>query len=208
VSHWNLVKFASALLVAAPLLAQQRPAAPPAPAAAPAPAATPAPAQAAAPRAAAAGGSVTAVATVDAINQETREVTLRKQNGETVSMVVGPEARNLAQVKKGDRVTVKYEVGMLVGIGEPGQPVRVEDTQVSRAPAGARPGGSVRQTTAVTATVLEIDTAARTVLLQGPRQTVEVGVAPDIDLSKVKVGERVGVLYSESFALTVEPAPQ
>jgi Cu/Ag efflux protein CusF len=191
VSHWStLVKFASALSIAAPLFAQQPPAATPAP------------------RGAAAGASVTAVATVEAINQETREVTLRKENGETVTLVVGPEARNLAQVEKGDKVTVTYEVGLLVGIGPPGQPVRVEDTQVARTPAGARPGGSIRQTTAVTATILEIDTAARTVVLQGPRQTVELAVAPDVDMSKAKVGERVGVVYSESFALTVEPAAQ
>lgn len=195
-SHRNtLVTLAATLCIATPLLAQQQPAAPPA-----APAAA---------RGAAAGASITAVATVEAINQETREVTLRKENGETVTMVVGPEARNLAQVEKGDRVTVTYEVGMLVGIGPPGAaPARVEDTQVARTPAGARPGGLVRQTTAVTATVLEIDAAGRTVVLQGPRQTVEVGVAPDIDLTKVKVGERVGVVYSESFALTVEPAAQ
>jgi Cu/Ag efflux protein CusF len=191
-----LIKLAAALSVTAPLLAQQQPAATP-PAAAPAA------------RGAAAGASVTAVATVDAINQETREVTLRKENGETVTLVVGPEARNLAQVEKGDRVTVTYEVGVLVGIGPPGaQPTRVEDTQVARTPAGARPGGSIRQTTAVTATILEIDTAARTVVLQGPLQTVELAVAPDIDLTKAKVGERVGVVYSESFALTVEPAAQ
>lgn len=195
-SHWNtLIKAAAALTIAAPLFAQQQPAATP----------TPVPGA----RAVAAGSSITTVATVDAINQETREVTLRKENGETVTLVVGPEARNLAQVEKGDRVTVTYEIGMLVGIGPPGAaPARVEETQVARTPAGARPGGSIRQTTAVTATVLEIDTAARTVVLQGPRQTVEVGVASDIDLTKVKVGERVGVVYSESLALTVAPAAQ
>jgi len=196
VNHRNtFITLAATLFIAAPLFAQQQPAATP-------PAATQA-------RGVAAGTSVTAVATVDAINQETREVTLRKANGEIVTLVVGPEARNLAQVEKGDRVTVTYEVGMLVGIGPPGaQPARVEDTQVARTPAGARPGGAIRQTTAVTATVLEIDAAARTVVLQGPRQTVEVGVAPDVDLTKVKVGDRVGAVYSESFALTVEPAAQ
>ncbi len=159
-------------------------------------------------RGVAAGSSVTAVATVEAINQETREVTLRKEDGELVQMVIGPEARNLAQVKKGDRVTVTYEVGLVVALGPPGQaPARATETEIARTPAGARPGGSIRETTAVTATVVAIDAATRVVTLRGPQRTVELEVAPDIDLSKVKVGDQVGAVYAESFALRVDPAP-
>jgi len=182
-------KFLFVLLVAAPAFAQQ-----------------PAPQGQA--RGVAAGTSVTAVAIVEAINQETREVSLRKEDGELVQMVIGPEARNLAQVKKGDRVTVTYEVGLVVALGPPGQtPARVTNTEIGRTPAGARPGGVIRETTAVTATVVAIDTATRVVTLRGPQQTVELEVAPDIDLSKVKVGDQVGAVYAESFALSVTPAP-
>ena len=112
-------KFLFVLLVAAPVFAQQ-----------------PAP-QGQAP-AVAAGASVTTVAIVEAINQETREVSLRKEDGELVQMVIGPEARNLAQVKKGDRVTVTYEVGLVVALGPPGQtPARVKHRD--RAHAGGCP---------------------------------------------------------------------
>jgi hypothetical protein len=186
-----LVTFASALFAITPLFAQEQPAA------------------GAGARGVAAAESVTAVATVEAIDQTTREVTLRKENGELVTLKVGEEARNLAQVERGDRVTVTYSVGLLVGVGPPGaQPVRVEDTEISRTPLGARPGGSVRQTVTVTATVLEIDRATRTVTLRGPEQTVELVISPDIDFSKLQVGERVGVVYEESMALTVEPAKE
>jgi Cu/Ag efflux protein CusF len=181
-------KFLFVLLAAAPAFAQQ-----------------PAPQGQA--RGVAAGSSVTAVAVVEAINQETREVTLRKEDGELVQMVIGPEARNLAQVEKGDRVTVTYEVGLVVALGPPGQaPARVTETEVSRAPAGARPGGAIRETVAVTATVTAIDATARIVTLRGPQRTVELEVAPDIDLSKVKVGDQVGAVYAESIALRVDPA--
>ena len=118
--------FLFVLLVAAPAFAQQ-----------------PAPQGQA--RGVAAGTSVTTVAIVEAINQETREVSLRKEDGELVQMVIGPEARNLAQVKKGDRVTVTYEVVLVVALGPPGQaPARRTDTEISRTPAGARPGGAIR----------------------------------------------------------------
>ena len=182
-------KFFFVLLAAAPAFAQQ-------------------PAPEGQKRGVAAGESVTAVATVEAINQETREVTLRREDGKIVQMVIGPEARNLAQVEKGDRVTVTYEVGLVVALGPPGQaPARVTETESARSPAGARPGGAVRETTTVTATVVAIDAPTRVVTLRGPQQTVDLEVAPDIDLSKVKVGDQVGAVYVESFALRVDPAP-
>ena len=161
------------------------------------------------PVAAGAVASATAIATVEAINQTTREVTLRKEDGELVSLVVSDEARNLSQVEKGDRVVVTYEVGLVVALGPPGSaPARVEETEVGRAPLGAKPGGSIKQTTAVTATVVAIDPSARTVTLKGPQRTVELAVADDLDLSKIKVGDSVGAVYQESLALVVEPAPQ
>jgi Cu/Ag efflux protein CusF len=151
--------------------------------------------------------SAVAVATVEAINQQTREVKLRKENGELVELVVGPEARNLAQVKVGDKVTAAYEVGLVVALTPPGSaPARVTDTQIARTPEGARPGGVIRQSVAVTATVVGIDTPTRTVTLRGPQRTVELPVAADIDLSKFKVGDQVSAMYQESVAIRVDPA--
>src|SRR5215470_10315995 len=135
---------AAVALVAAPVFAQQQPA-------------KPAQSTQAAPQAAhdhpAAGvvASASAVATVEAIDLKTREVTLKKEDGELVTLVVSEEARNLAQVAKGDVVTVAYEVGLVVGLGPPGnEPIRIEDTQGARAPAGAKPGGALQRTVAVT----------------------------------------------------------
>jgi Cu/Ag efflux protein CusF len=152
--------------------------------------------------------SASAYFTVEAINQETREVTLKKEDGTVETFVVSEEARNLAQVKKGDLVVVTYEVGLVVALGPPGSaPARVENTEASRTPLGAKPGGVVRKTVAVTATVVGIEPSTRTVTLKGPRQTVELEVADSVDLSKVKVGDQVGAVYEEALALFVQPAP-
>lgn len=158
--------------------------------------------------AAGAVASSTVQATVEAVDLKTREVTLRKASGELVTLVVGEEARNLPQLAKGDIVTATYQVGLVVALGPPGKepPVRVDDTQASRTAAGQKPGGAIQQTVAVTATVVGIDTAARTVTLKGPKRTVDLPVGKDVDLTKVKVGDQVGAVYQESFALTVEAA--
>ena len=200
------VVLAAGALAAAPVLAQQ--ATKPAQSAAQ-PAKPAQPASQAAPDRPAAGvvAHASAVATVEAIDLKTREVTLKKEDGELVTLVVSEEARNLPQVAKGDVVTVTYEVGLVVGLGPPGKdPIRVEDTQAARTPAGAKPGGAIQRTVAVTATVVGIDAANHSVTLKGPRQTVALPVSHDIDLTKVKLGDQVGAIYQESLALTVEPA--
>jgi hypothetical protein len=44
--------------------------------------------------------------------------------------------------------------------------------------------------------------------LKGPQRTIELPVAADLDLSKIKIGDSVGAVYQESLALVVEPAPR
>jgi Cu/Ag efflux protein CusF len=157
--------------------------------------------------AAGAVASATVRATVEAVDLTTREVTLRRDDGELVTLVVSDEARNLAQVAKGDVVTASYQVGLVVALGPPGkEPVRIDDTQATRTAPGQKPGGGIQQTVAVTATVVGIDMATHTVTLKGPKRTVDLPVAKDVDLTKVKVGDQVGAVYQESFALTVESA--
>src|SRR5262245_12232577 len=89
------LKFALAVACALPLWAQQSPSTQ-----APKPTAQ-APAASHDHPAVGAVASATAVATVEAIDQKTREVTLKKESGELVTIVVSEEARNLPQVKKG-----------------------------------------------------------------------------------------------------------
>ena len=47
-------------------------------------------------------------ATVEAINHETREVKLKRADGEIIEFVASEEARNLDQVSVGDIVTAEY----------------------------------------------------------------------------------------------------
>ena len=53
--------------------------------------------------------TMTITAVVEAIDHETRVVTLRKPQGDTVTFTAGEEARNLDQVAVGDIVNAEYE---------------------------------------------------------------------------------------------------
>ncbi|MFO1432188.1 MAG: hypothetical protein U1F76_18925 [Candidatus Competibacteraceae bacterium] len=45
-----------------------------------------------------------------------------------------------------------------------------------------------------------------TVTLRGPRRTVTLDVAKDVNLDQVKVGARVHAVYQEALAISVRPA--
>jgi hypothetical protein len=147
----------------------------------------------------------TVTAIVEAIDLDTREIRLRTADGQSVLLVVGAEARNLGQIEAGDTVRAQYQVGLVVGLGPPGVEARLQETEILRTAAGQRPGGVVRSTTAVTATVLAIDMEQRVVRLQGPERTIDLPVAADVDLASVAVGDRVGAVFEESLAIQVEP---
>ena len=67
-----------------------------------------------------AGGAVEQVtATVTAIDLTTRMVTLKTKSGEE-TIRVGEEAKNLAQVKVGDRVVVTLNMGLVLSMQAPG----------------------------------------------------------------------------------------
>jgi Cu/Ag efflux protein CusF len=157
------------------------------------------------------GGAVAevtvATATVEAVDLEKRQVTLKGTDGKVTTLTVGEEVRNLPQVKVGDVVTFQYYQALAVAL-EPattGARERVERVEMGRAPLGDKPAGVVEKTVDVTGTVEAIDHAKRLVTLRGPVHTLTLKVGKDVDLKDVKVGDAVQGRYIEGFAVSVEP---
>ncbi|MGF1613510.1 MAG: hypothetical protein ACFCVA_06245 [Gammaproteobacteria bacterium] len=150
------------------------------------------------------------VATVEDIDQATREVTLRYPDGSLSTFVAGEEVRNLPQVQKGDVVLMEYFEGLAVALEPDGTAIRErrEELAVTRAKPGEKPAATVTGTLDVVATVEAVDPDARTVRLKGTEQTVTLKVADDIDINKVSVGDNVVATYIQSFAVSVLPAPE
>ncbi len=151
-----------------------------------------------------------AVATVTAIDQKTREITLKGPEGDKVSFTAGPEVRNFDQIKRGDRVMMSYFEGFAVALGPKGSGATAEIAalEVTRAKKGDKPAMSLTGRTAASGTVKAIDNKNRLVTLQGPERTVVLEVADDVDLSNIKVGDTVEAAYIASYAVQVVPAPK
>ena len=136
-------------------------------------------------------------ATVQAIDLEKRLVTLKGPKGEKKTIAVGPEARNLPQLKVGDLVTVKYYESMAVEVIKPGDATGAgQSSAIVRAKPGERPGGMATRTATVTATVTAIDKKKGTVTLKGPEGNLVTAKAEDPkNLDKIKVGDELLITY-------------
>jgi Cu/Ag efflux protein CusF len=152
---------------------------------------------------------VKVTATVESVDQATRAVTLKGSNGDMVSFVAGPDVKNLAQVSKGDIVTIEYAQAVLVGLEK--SPTAKRERLVTEAkkgaPVGSMPAGVVVRDVSVVASVEAIDTAKSLVTLRGPENTVTLKVADPAVLKAVKVGDFVKASYTEAMAIRVDKAP-
>jgi hypothetical protein len=151
--------------------------------------------------------SLTDTAKVEAINHETREVTLLQEDGSKLNFVASEEARNLDQVQVGDMVVATYLENMTVEV------ISVENAEagagvikgLARTEEGEMPGAIKGATVVVTAIVEEINIEANTFKLKGPEGNVEEFTARNPEnLKKAAVGDLVVITHTKAIALTVE----
>lgn len=146
------------------------------------------------------------------IDTATRTVTLKNNDGET-SIVAGPEVKNFAEIKVGDRFDVVYELAIaieLVKVKNPGTTSEQVTTSTTTAPQGDKPGIVTTNTVTAVANVEAIDTNKNTVSLKGPQGNVFKVKVQNPDLMKdIAVNDQVKVVYSEAIAAVVStPAPK
>lgn len=148
---------------------------------------------------------VTAV--VEAINHETREVTVKRADGEIISFVASEEARNLDQVSVGDVIHAKYVESMTIEVvaNDGYEPAAGGVATMARSDKGEMPGVVATDTTVVTATVEEINLEANTFKLKGPLGNINEFTARDPEnLKRAEVGDLVVITTTEGMAISVE----
>lgn len=151
-------------------------------------------------------------ATVQAIDQQTRMITLVGPQGNSLTMHVGDQVQNLAQVKQGDSVIVRYHGSVAFVLAPPGSkgPRSAAYGAVSRAAPGQIPAGELSGKLVVTSTVVGVDPASHTLQLVnpagGPVWTVAVTTQEgQRAMNMIKVGDTITAVISRTLALAVEP---
>jgi hypothetical protein len=145
-------------------------------------------------------------AKVDAVDVDKRLVTVTGPRGKTVTLKVGPEVKNLDQVKPGDQLVVRYFESVALFLRKGGTPpAATEAAAVQVASKGKKPAAVAVDTVEFRGTVEAIDYAKRRVSVKGPEgKTRTVKVDPSVKrLNEVKKGDQVVLRYTEAIAFSV-----
>ena len=142
---------------------------------------------------------------VKAIDRDKKMVTVEGSGGRTV-VIDATNARNLDQLKVGDKVNLTYTEEVALFVRKSDEAPSVTELQnVELAPKGEKPGGVITKTIEVTGNVESIDTNNRTIALRGPAGNVRTyKVGPEVKrLNEVKMGDQVVLRVTQAVALSV-----
>ena len=150
--------------------------------------------------------SITASATIEAIDQPARSLTIRNEDGTHEVLRVPPEVNRFSELKVGDKITARYQGSMVVRLKKPGEAaVAVESGAIAPAE-GTSPGISVATERTMTVTIVDIDEAAPSITVKGPNGwTYNRRVTDRKALAQVKVGDRLDITWHDAVLLSVTP---
>jgi len=155
--------------------------------------------------------TATLTGTVQAVDAANRVVTIRGSKGRVVDLKVGPEAKNLDQIKVGDGVVAKYYESIAFTLKKPGEPVAGPKAEqaVAAAKPGELPAAVLANQMTVTVTIEDISPKKTYVTVKGPDgKSVDIKVMEPKNLEKVKVGDQIEITYTQAFAIALDkPKP-
>ena len=147
----------------------------------------------------------TETGTVEAIEAASRTITIKKADGTFVSVVAGPDIQRFAEVKVGDKINAKYYENVIVRLKKPGEPDVDSSVKATTGSEQVLPGGTKAKQRQITATITAIDTAMPTITFTGPNNWKYTSKVQDVEaLSKVKVGDKVDITWTEAVLVSVE----
>jgi hypothetical protein len=154
--------------------------------------------------------SATVTATVLKINQETREVTVKTDDGKEHTFVASEDVKNLAQVKPGDVITATYGEALAYEVKKGGQVADIATVVAGGAAAPGSPTGRWNRPPDHGDGADHGDRPEGALgYLQGAagQHPDHQGIAPE-KLEGVSVGDTVELTFTEAFAVKVEAAPE
>lgn len=144
--------------------------------------------------------------TVTKIDKKTRTIFFKNNEGES-KFVAGPEIKNFDQIKKGDRLSVTYELAVaieLIKTKSDGILSKVETSSEVASKPGEKPTRTITNTTTIIADIVDVDRAKKLVSVKGPSGKVTVVTVKNPQLlADVNVGEQVKVIYFDAMAASI-----
>jgi hypothetical protein len=142
---------------------------------------------------------------VEAIDVPARKVTLRKSDGTVVTTVAGPEIKRFEEVKVGDRITARYYDTIVLRLKRPGESEVAMATRATTGSDQVTPGGTKAKQMTLTVTITAIDPNTPSITFTGPEGWKYTSKVQDTEaLAKVKVGDKVDIVWTEALLVSLE----
>jgi hypothetical protein len=151
--------------------------------------------------------ATTLSASVQAVDQKNRVVTLKGPRGNLFAVPVSERVKNLPQVKPGDSVELAYFQAVAVDVRKSdGKPKLIETVAAAKAKEGEMPAGVAMRKVQLVTNVLGVNTESQSILVSGPLgHLVEVKVRDPNVLKGLTSGGEIDLTYIEGLALEVRP---
>jgi hypothetical protein len=144
-------------------------------------------------------------AIVEAIDPAARTVTLKKPDGTVVTIAAPPDIKRFAEVKVGEKVTARFYENVVVRVKSPGEP---EVDTAAKGTTGSEqilPGGTKARQWTITATISAVDMDTPSITFTGPNGWKYSSKVQDTSaLAKVKVGDKVDIVWTEAVLVSLE----
>jgi aspartate carbamoyltransferase catalytic subunit len=150
----------------------------------------------------------TLTATVENIDPATRQVTVRKPDGTHEVFFVPTTVKRFDTLKVGDKITARHYENIVLRMQPPGsKDVDKTARDVATPAAGTGTAGTLAHQRTITATITAIDPKEPSVTFTGPNNFKFHTKVQDVNaLSKVKVGDKVDITWTEATLVSIEDA--
>jgi hypothetical protein len=140
------------------------------------------------------------------VDKKKRTITFKNKDGES-KFVAGAEIKNFDQIKKGDHLSVTYQLAVaieLIKVKSNGVRSKVETNTVTSSKVSEKPTETVANKTTIIADIVDVNREKKLVSVKGPSGKITtVTVKNPALLADVNVGEQVKVIYYDAMAASI-----
>lgn len=151
--------------------------------------------------------AVSAQATVTAIDMASRKVSLKNAAGEAFDIVAGEQVTNLANLKVGDTVALRYmqmlDLELLKGTA--GVRKRVVEVAADKAEAGEKPGAGIGKKVTLYGDVIAVDKGQQTITVKGVDHTLVLKVHNPAQFVLIAKGDQIKAVQTQAVGIGILP---
>jgi hypothetical protein len=152
------------------------------------------------------GDTVSTTVTVEAIEQTTRTITVKDEDGIYETIQAPPEMKRFSELKVGDKIAARYYENVVVRLKKPGEAAVDVDSAAATRGQGKTPAATLAAQRTITATVTAMDPKTSAVTVKGPNGYVySRKVADKKAFGQLKVGDQLEMTWTEALLISVDP---